>query len=82
MKLSLIDIEKIVTYDVLWVDINTPAGNMVIQQNHVPMIIELLPNHELLFELATGEQKNIIIIQAVAHITRQEVKILIPTVIK
>ena len=59
MKLSLIDIEKIVTHDVVWVEINTPAGNMVIQATHAPMIIELLSGHDLLFELtATGEHKS------------------------
>ncbi len=81
MKMSIIDAEKIVSYDVAWVEINTPVGNMVIQPGHVPMIIELAPDQELLFQLLDGEQKNITIVQAMAHVTRTEVKILIPQVI-
>jgi len=82
MKLSIIDTEKVVNYDVNWVELNTSVGNMVIQEGHAPMIIELSPGHEFLFELAvTGEQKNIMITQGIAHITRTEVKILIPLVV-
>ena len=81
MKLSIIDTEKVAMYDVAWVELNTFVGNMVIQAGHVPVIIELLPGHELLFELSTGEQKNIMITQAVAHVMREQVKILIPLAI-
>ena len=78
MKLSIIDTEKIMVHEVAWVELNTPAGNMVVQVGHVPMIIELSSGHELIFELLHGEQKSIMITQAVAHVTRGDVKILIP----
>lgn len=78
MKLSIVDTVKITVYDVAWVEINTPVGNMVIQEKHVPMIIELSSGHELIFELLDGELIRIMIVQAVAHVTREEVKILIP----
>lgn len=81
MKLSIIDTEKVMVREVNWIDINTSVGNMVIQKNHVPLIIELLPGHELIFELTDGEQKSMMITQAVAHVTRAEVKILIPLVV-
>lgn len=81
MKLRIIDTEKIATHDVAWVDITTPVGNMVIQRNHAPMIIELLSGHELLFQSLAGEQKSMMIHQAVAHVTREEVKILIPAAV-
>ena len=79
MKLSIVDTEKVIVHDIAWVELNTPAGNMVIQEGHVPMIIELSSGHELLFELLLhSEQKSIMITQAVAHVTRDDVKILIP----
>lgn len=81
MKLSIIDTEKITTYDVAWVDITTPAGNMVVQRHHVPMVVELLSGHELLFQMMTGEQNSMMIHHAIAHVTREEVKILIPAVV-
>ena len=81
MKLSIIDIEKITQYAVAWIELNTPVGNIVIQAEHAPMIIQLSPNHELIFELLSGEQKSIMMIQAIAHITRDEVKIITPGII-
>lgn len=81
MKLYIIDTEKKIEHDVAWVELNTPAGNMVIQDKHVPIIIELVPDQDLLFETVDGKQQTIVIKQAVAHITRNEVKILTPLVI-
>lgn len=78
MKLSIIDTEKTVEHSVNWVELNTPVGNMVIQQQHAPTIIELAPNQELLFELDTGETQSVHIKHGLAHVTRLEVKILIP----
>lgn len=78
MKLLIVTTEKIIDYEVNWVELNTPVGNMVIQKEHVPMVVELSSQKELLFELESGQKKSIEISQAVAHITRSEVKILIP----
>lgn len=82
MKLSIIDTEKTVEYNVKWVELNTPAGNMVIQEQHAPIIIELASGKKLLFELDNGMQQSIPITQGVAHVTRLQVKILIPLVLK
>lgn len=81
MKLSIIDTEKVVVYDAVWIEINTPVGNMVIQEKHVPIIVELSSGYELIFELLDGEQISIMIVQAIAHVMRDEVKILIPLVV-
>ena len=78
MKLLVVDTEKTVEYDVNWVELNTPVGNMVIQQHHVPMVIELSPMQKLIFEDSAGAKQLITISQAVAHITRSQVKVLIP----
>lgn len=78
MKLLIVTTEKIIEYVVNWVELNTPVGNMVIQQQHVPMVVELSPQKKLVFELESGKKESIEISQAVAHVTRSEVKILIP----
>lgn len=78
MKLIIVDVEKTIEHDVSWVELNTPVGNMVIQEGHVPIIIELQPEEELLFETLEGKKDSLIITQAVAHVTRSEVKILLP----
>ncbi len=81
MKLLIIDADKTVEHAVNWVELNTPVGNMVIQEQHVPIIIELLPQKEVLFELTTGKKESVIVRQAVAHVTREQVKILVPLVL-
>ena len=82
MKLSIIDTEKTVEHTVSWIELNTAVGNMVIQEQHAPIIIELAPGKDLVFELDTGEQQSMSISHGVAHVTRLQVKILIPLAIK
>jgi len=78
MILKVITTQRTVEHDVDWVELNTPVGNMVIQQGHAPMIIELSGGHELLFQVTGGATESVIVVQGVAHITRYEVKILLP----
>jgi len=54
------------------------VGNMIIQQGHAPMIIQLSQGYELVYQISDGATESILIVQAVAHITRFEVQILIP----
>ncbi len=78
MKLKIITTQKIIEHEVDWVELNTPIGNMVIQQGHAPTIIQLSAGYELLYQISGAGTESILIIQAVAHITRFEVQILIP----
>jgi F0F1-type ATP synthase epsilon subunit len=78
MKLKIITTQKTVEYDVDWVELNTPVGNMIIQQGHAPMIIQLSSGYEFSYHISDGTTESIMIVQAVAHITRFEVQVLIP----
>lgn len=78
MKLKIITTQKIVEHEVDWVELNTPVGNMVIQLGHAPMIIQLSQGYELVYQISGGATESILIVQAVAHVTRLEVQILIP----
>lgn len=78
MILKIITTQRMVEHDVDWVELNTPVGNMIIQQGHAPMIIELSSGHELLFQSTGGATESFLVVQGVAHITRYEVKILLP----
>jgi hypothetical protein len=51
---------------------------MVIQQGHAPMIIQLSSGYEFLYHVTDGATESIMIVQAVAHVTRFEVQVLIP----
>lgn len=76
MKLKIINPYGSQEHTVAWIELNTPAGNMIIQDEHAPMIIEVSPNTEILFLLNSGKQMSMIIMQGFAHITRKEVRIL------
>jgi len=77
MKFSVISPHAVTEHAIVWVEINTPAGNMVIQQNHAPMIVEIESNSELLFMQPNGKQVSVIVEQGFIHVTRQEIKLLI-----
>lgn len=78
MILKIITTQRIIEREVDWVELNTPVGSMMIQQGHAPMIIELSSGYELLFQVVGGATESILVVQGVAHITRFEVKILLP----
>lgn len=78
MKLQIITTQRMIEHEIEWIELNTPAGNMVVQNGHSPMMIELSSGHELLFKKEDGTQDSIMIIQGIAHIKRHEVKILLP----
>jgi len=77
MKLNVISPHAQTLYSIVWLEINTPEGNMVIQKDHAPMIIEIEPNSELLFMLESGKQMGIVVLQGFMHITRQDIKLLV-----
>ena len=77
MKLHIISPYEIKEQTIVWLEINTPVGNMVIQNNHAPMIIELSKNTDIFFMLPSGKQSTVSVPQGFAHVTREEVKILI-----
>ena len=78
MKLKVITTQRVVEHQVDWVELNTPVGNMIVQESHAPMIVQLTPGLELSFQLTGGAIESILVVQGMAHVTRAEVKILLP----
>ena len=77
MKLSVISPQTIQQYLIVWIEINTPVGNMVIQKDHAPMIIEIEPNSEILMMQENGKQVSVLVRQGFLHVTREEIKLLV-----
>jgi F0F1-type ATP synthase epsilon subunit len=78
MKLKIITTQKYIEHEVDWVELQTPSGNIVVQQGHAPVIIELKSGHELEYQVTDGRIESVLIIQGVAHIQRFQVTILLP----
>ncbi len=77
MKFSVIKPHSVVEHIIVWLEINTPAGNMVIQEGHAPMVVEIEPNSELLFMQQNGKQISVFVLQGFIHVTRQNIKLLV-----
>lgn len=75
MKFSIIDPYQSLHFDISWLEINTPVGNMVILPEHAPMIIELSPAQELSFELIDGKKETVFVSHGFCHVTRHAIKI-------
>lgn len=78
MKLSIVTSSSTDEYTISWIELNTPTGNIVIQEQHAPCILELKPNEEVMFQLSTGKQKSVTIQHGFAHVSRKKITIIVP----
>jgi F0F1-type ATP synthase epsilon subunit len=76
MELQIINPQQKLSYAVVWIELNTPTGNIIIQSGHAPMVVMLSPGKPLIFKLKTGKQESFIVRQGIAHITRNLTKII------
>jgi F0F1-type ATP synthase epsilon subunit len=77
MKLSIISPFSKKIVDIAWIELNTQAGNFVIQPGHVPIILTLTPGKEITFCLTNGKQESFIISQGIIDITRTQATLLL-----
>jgi len=60
-----------------WVEVETPVGNFVIHGGHAPTLLSLLPYHDLIFQLKTGQRESIPVINGIIEITRERATVII-----
>lgn len=77
MQLHIIGVDQKEEFNVLWVELQTCAGNFIIQPEHAPMIVQMQPKSQIRFCLDNSKQKTIDIVSGLAHVTRDLVTILI-----
>lgn len=77
MELTINTPEHESHYSIAWLEINTPTGNYVIQQGHVPAIMILQPQKPLTFRLKTGKQETITVRHGVVKIEREKVTVIL-----
>lgn len=77
MDLTIICPTSKKTYQINWVEINTPKGNFVIQPGHTPMIIALSPKRPITFGLKNGKRESLIIQEGVIAIDRVRTTVII-----
>jgi F0F1-type ATP synthase epsilon subunit len=79
MKLEIVSSDAHNSYQVAWLELNTPVGNFIIQQGHAPMILSLTPNKPVTFRLKSGKQQTINVNNGMAKITRESTTLIIDT---
>lgn len=77
MNLRIISPLRILDYDVAWLEINTNIGNFIIQKGHVPTMLVLSPNEEIIFRLKNGKEESIMVQSGIVEITREKSTVII-----
>jgi len=78
MTLHIITPETTQTFSITWLEAHTPAGNLIIQQHHAPIILTLLSHKPIIFRLKTGKQESITIKKpGILEVTRTKITALI-----
>ena len=77
MELTVITPNQTSRFSIVWLELNTPTGNMVIQPGHAPMILILAPNQSTIFRLKSGKQESIVIRHGIADIRRNRATLVI-----
>ncbi|HVW98897.1 MAG TPA: hypothetical protein VHA52_00420 [Candidatus Babeliaceae bacterium] len=58
IELSIISATSKKTLKVTWIEVNTPTGNLVIQEGHTPLITLLSHNEPCIIQLLDGKQES------------------------
>lgn len=77
MQLQIVSPDKKETYEVSWVELNTPTGNYIIQPGHAPMILTLSPKQPFIFAHKNGKEEIVMVDRGIAEINRMQVTILL-----
>lgn len=77
MKLTVIDTTTVQSFEIAWLEVNSNAGNFVMQRGNAPMILVLAADQPILYCLQNGEQQSLPIPGGILHINRQEATIII-----
>jgi len=64
-------------FNVSWLEVETPVGNFVIHGGHAPTLLTLLPYHDIIFQLKTGQRELIPVVNGILEITRERATVII-----
>jgi len=60
-------------FPVAWVELTTQTGSFMVQHQHVPMIVSLMPGSTIVFMVTSGKFESIAVQQCIVEITREKV---------
>lgn len=77
MNLTLLSSTEKKSYSIVWLEVNTPLGNFVVQEGHAPKIVLLADNKPITFLLKNGKQETTTIKNGILEVTRDAATILL-----
>ena len=77
MDLQIVTPQETLTYAVAWIEVNTVAGNFVIQPGHAPTILILAQGKEMNFRLVNGKQESFIVERGTLEVTRNSATLIL-----
>lgn len=77
MILHIVTPEKKESIEIEWIELNTPIGNMIIQEGHAPTILSLSPGKPYIYLVPDGNPESRNVISGFARITRSDVTLLL-----
>lgn len=78
MNLVIISSTDSETFQVVWMEANTPEGSFIIQSEHAPTTLILSPGKEFVCRYKTGKQETRILKKGgILYITRMEAHLLV-----
>ena len=77
MKLTILHPYESKEYAIAWLEVNTSAGNFVLQRGHAPMILVLAEHQPITFCLQSGKQERITVQGGILKIDRDEATIVV-----
>jgi len=77
MELTVITPHETAEYSIVWLELNTPTGNLVIQPGHAPTILILASHQPAVFRLKNGKQESVTIRHGIADIRRDRATLVV-----
>ncbi|MGE0206831.1 MAG: hypothetical protein AB7R69_03180 [Candidatus Babeliales bacterium] len=77
MNLTIIKPDEKKTVAIAWIEVNTAVGNFVIQPQHVPMALLVLPHQPITMCLSNGKIETFTTSGGILDVKRNEATLLI-----
>lgn len=77
MNFTILSPEEEKSFTIAWIEVNTPVGNFVIQQNHAPMVLTLSAHQPITICLKSGKQEIIKSAGGILEVTRTAATLLL-----
>lgn len=59
MLLTIMSASSSESHDIIWLEVNTPTGNLVIQEHHAPLITLVNKQEEVTYCFKTGKKSTL-----------------------